>query len=139
MASKQYQFEYIYPYTPSKCWEELLKYGYVDGYCATDKIRLNVYRDKKGTRILKFFVPGFEKTQLELKITDGSLVLTANCDFPKDQECFFQNEVNFTGKLLRSVTLLDKEKVEDVQLANGVLTVKLVSETRKESTNIPIK
>ena len=89
--------------------------------------------------ILEFELPGFEKNDIEIDVTDGTLVVEAGNKRELDENLRYLRKDIPRGKYKQKFNIqdIDVEKIE-ASYKNGILTV-LLPKKEKKKTSIEVK
>lgn len=135
-------------YNPFKAFEEMEKHFFSNPLTLFEKeesfpIKTDI-RDMGEYYLLEADLPGFDKKDVSLKISDSILTITACRNHEEnndDKERFIRCE-RFCGCYTRQFELvgIDKSKI-DAKYDNGVLSVKLhkIDKAENTSTEVDIK
>jgi len=103
-------------------------------------------KEKKDRYVIEMDLPGYEKDNIDVELSDGYLVISANAfkETKNEDDAKYVHQERFSGHCSRSFYVGDSIKKEDIEaeFKNGILTLdipKKEEEAKEEKTKITIK
>lgn len=102
-----------------------------DSLAKRDYPRYNVKRTSDEV-VLEIAVPGFDRDQLKVEVSEQLLIVSGNTNEPEDSETETAPVASYTSKGFSTAKFTRKWtfkglQIDDVALLNGVLTIKMKS------------
>lgn len=98
----------------------------------------NVIKTGEETFLVEMAVAGFSEEDFDIELHDSVLTISANMS-AVDEDAIYLHKGISTKNFERSFTLADTVRVDSVELAQGMLTIRLVNEIPEEKKPRKIK